>query len=108
MPVVAYDCGYGSVHVNADWVILEPVDAAYQPVAVGQPSQKVLLTNLANRVQPIIRYEMGDSVTIDPEPCVRKPAASLFVSKVVAMRFFVLPGREGNGFDHPHGALVGH
>jgi phenylacetate-coenzyme A ligase PaaK-like adenylate-forming protein len=69
MPVIAYDCGHGSLHVNVDWVILEPVDAAYQPVAAGQPSQKVLLTNLANRVQPIIRYEMGDSVTINPDPC---------------------------------------
>jgi phenylacetate-coenzyme A ligase PaaK-like adenylate-forming protein len=29
----------------------------------------VLITNLANRVQPFIRYEMGDSVTVNPEPC---------------------------------------
>jgi phenylacetate-coenzyme A ligase PaaK-like adenylate-forming protein len=29
----------------------------------------VLITNLANRVQPYIRYEMGDSVTVNPEPC---------------------------------------
>ena len=26
-------------------------------------------TNLANRVQPILRYELGDSVTIVPAPC---------------------------------------
>jgi phenylacetate-coenzyme A ligase PaaK-like adenylate-forming protein len=28
-----------------------------------------LITNLANRVQPFIRYEMGDSVTVSPDPC---------------------------------------
>jgi phenylacetate-CoA ligase len=55
--------------VNNDWVILEPVDGAYQPVPTGQASQTVLLTNLANRVQPIIRYDLGDSITVDPDPC---------------------------------------
>jgi phenylacetate-coenzyme A ligase PaaK-like adenylate-forming protein len=29
----------------------------------------VLLTNLANRVQPIIRYDLGDSVVVNPGPC---------------------------------------
>jgi phenylacetate-coenzyme A ligase PaaK-like adenylate-forming protein len=29
----------------------------------------VLVTNLANRVQPIIRYKMGDRVTISPNIC---------------------------------------
>ncbi len=69
MPVIAYDCGHGGLHVNADWVIFEPVDDQYQPVPPGCASQKVLITNLANRVQPYIRYEMGDSVTVNPEPC---------------------------------------
>lgn len=69
MPVIAYDCGKGGLHVNADWVIFEPVDESFQPVPPGQASRKVLITNLANRVQPFIRYELGDSVTINPEPC---------------------------------------
>ena len=29
----------------------------------------MLVTNLANRVQPIIRYQMGDRVAIEPGPC---------------------------------------
>lgn len=69
MPVIAYDCGRGGLHVNADWVIFEPVDENFQPVPPGQASHKVLITNLANRVQPFIRYEMGDSVTVNTEPC---------------------------------------
>ena len=59
----------GSMHLNADWVILEPVDRAYRPVPPGVMSHTVLLTNLANRVQPIIRYDLGDSVVIEPDPC---------------------------------------
>jgi phenylacetate-coenzyme A ligase PaaK-like adenylate-forming protein len=66
---IAYDCGHGWLHVNADWVILEPVDAAYQAVPPGQASHTTLLTNLANRVQPIIRYDLGDSITLNPDPC---------------------------------------
>ena len=69
MPVIAYDCGRGGLHVNEDWVVFEPVDESYRPVPPGQASHKVLITNLANRVQPFIRYEMGDSVTVHPEPC---------------------------------------
>lgn len=66
---IAWDCGHGSLHVNADWVILEPVDAQYRPVPPGSPSHTVLLTNLANRVQPLIRYDLGDSLTVHTEPC---------------------------------------
>ena len=67
--VIASDCGHGWCHVNGDWVILEPVDHAYQPVPPGRASQKALLTNLANRDQPIIRYDLGDSVMVSPAPC---------------------------------------
>lgn len=66
---MAYDCGHGSLHLNSDWVILEPVDADYQPVPEGVASHTVLLTNLANRIQPIIRYDLGDSVTMKAESC---------------------------------------
>lgn len=66
---IAVECAQGWLHVNADWVILEPVDADYQPTPPGQRSHTVLLTNLANRVQPLIRYDLGDSVTVRPDPC---------------------------------------
>lgn len=56
-------------HVNADWAILEVVDENYQPVPVGTPGRKVLLTNLANRLQPFLRYEVGDVVTMADAPC---------------------------------------
>jgi phenylacetate-coenzyme A ligase PaaK-like adenylate-forming protein len=66
---IAFDCRHGRLHVNADWVILEPVDAGGAPVPPGQPSHTVLLTNLANLVQPLIRYDLGDSVTMLPGEC---------------------------------------
>ena len=62
-------CGEGWLHVNADWVVFEPVDADYRPVAPGELSHTVLISNLANRVQPILRYDLGDSVLQRPDPC---------------------------------------
>lgn len=66
---IASECRHGHMHLNADWVILEPVDAALRPVAPGQIGATTLLTNLANRVQPVIRYELGDRVRLVPGPC---------------------------------------
>lgn len=66
---VAAGCKEGWLHVNADWVILEPVDEHKNPVPPGQPSHTVLLTNLINRVQPIIRYNLGDRITVRPDAC---------------------------------------
>jgi phenylacetate-coenzyme A ligase PaaK-like adenylate-forming protein len=66
---IAFGCGEGWLHINADWVLLEPVDSDYRPTPPGKPSHTALLTNLANRVQPVIRYELGDSVIAKPEPC---------------------------------------
>jgi len=57
------------LHVNADWIILEPVDADRRPVPPGTPSVTTLVTNLTDHVQPIIRYELGDSVTLAADGC---------------------------------------
>lgn len=68
MPI-ALPCRHGRLHVNSDWFVLEPVDESYQPVPTGQLSHSLLVTNLANRVQPIIRYDLGDRVIIGAESC---------------------------------------
>ncbi len=66
---IAASCGHGALHLNADWVVLEPVDAHYRPVPPGTLSHTALLTNLANRVQPFLRYDIGDRVMVAKDPC---------------------------------------
>jgi phenylacetate-coenzyme A ligase PaaK-like adenylate-forming protein len=66
---IAGPCAHGRLHVNADWVILEPVDARGCTVAAGVLSHTTLLTNLANTVQPLIRYDIGDRTRLDAAPC---------------------------------------
>jgi phenylacetate-coenzyme A ligase PaaK-like adenylate-forming protein len=66
---MAWECTEGRLHLNHDWVILEPVDRDLRPVAPGEDSDAVLLTNLANRTQPLLRYQLGDSVRFLGERC---------------------------------------
>ena len=65
---VGCNARHGS-HLNADHAILEVVDDDNRPVPPGSAGSKVLLTNLYNRVQPLIRYEIGDVVTMSAGPC---------------------------------------
>ena len=68
-PFLSYGCEHKWLHVNSDWVVLEPVEADYQPTPAGQQSHTVLLSNLANRTQPILRYDLGDSIVWRPDRC---------------------------------------
>lgn len=68
-PFISYSCDKHWLHVNSDWVLLEPVDENLRPVSPGEESHTVLISNLGNRVQPILRYDIGDRVLVRPDPC---------------------------------------
>jgi hypothetical protein len=50
-------------------VIVESVDEHHQPVPHGTAGAKVLVTNLTNYAQPLIRYEVPDRITVSPDIC---------------------------------------
>jgi len=56
-----------AITMGTDSCIVEPVDAAGRPVPPGTASAKVLVTNLYNHLQPLIRYELSDSFTRHPD-----------------------------------------
>ncbi|MFH8597863.1 phenylacetate--CoA ligase family protein [Streptomyces rimosus] len=95
---LSHSCPHGWYHVNSDWAVLEPVDADHRPTPPGQFSHTVLISNLANRVQPFLRYDLGDSVLLRPDPC---PCGS----PLPAIR---VRGRAGDilTFPTPHGTPV--
>lgn len=66
---IAYECREHHLHINDNWVLVEPVDANGNPVKPGRPSDKVLVTNLLSYPQPVIRYELGDRVIMHTKPC---------------------------------------
>ena len=66
---IACECSEGHLHINEDWVIVEPVDKDNNPVGFGARSDKVLITNLSNYIQPFIRYELTDRIVVHNEKC---------------------------------------
>ncbi|KAF0206810.1 MAG: phenylacetate-CoA [Actinobacteria bacterium] len=66
---IACTCAHGNLHINEDLVYVELLDADGAPVTEpGVPCSEMLVTNLYNRAQPLIRYRMGDVITLG-EPC---------------------------------------
>lgn len=66
---LASECRLGALHLNSDWAIIEPVDECGRAVPPGVAGTTTLLTNLANHVQPLIRYDLGDRVTLHVQRC---------------------------------------
>jgi phenylacetate-CoA ligase len=64
---IASECANHTLHLYEDLVITEVVDENNRPVPVGQYGAKVLVTVLFSRTQPLIRYEVSDSVALAPE-----------------------------------------
>jgi len=57
------------MHLADDLVIVEAVDSNGRPVPPGVLSHHVLVTNLANTAQPLIRYEITDQVVLMDQSC---------------------------------------
>jgi phenylacetate-CoA ligase len=98
---MATACPHGTLHVNEDACLLEPVDDDLRPVPMRQVAARVLVTNLLNTVQPLLRYELTDSLVLDDRPC---PCGSPFLSARVFGRtddtIFLVDG-GGRAQAHP-------
>lgn len=57
------------IHAFEDLFILEVVGEDNQPVPDGVSGHRVLITNLHNYTQPLIRYEVSDLLTPSAERC---------------------------------------
>ena len=63
--IMAMECQcHRGLHLFEDLVIVEVVDAHNRPVPPGVYGEKVLLTVLFSRTQPLIRYEVTDRVSL--------------------------------------------
>jgi phenylacetate-CoA ligase len=56
------------MHFFEDLVLIEVVDDKYRPVPHGEYGSKLLVTTLFSRTQPLIRYELNDSIRMSTEP----------------------------------------
>jgi len=96
--VYAFPCEAGvAMHLPDDLAIIEPVDRYGDVVAPGQPADKVLLTNLYNRTQPLIRYEITDAMTVVAGTC---------ECGCAHRRITDLAGRTNDVFTYDEGVVV--
>lgn len=56
------------LHIQSDHKLVEIVDAEGRRLPDGE-SGEIVVTDLLNRAQPLLRYRLGDVGVIDPEPC---------------------------------------
>ena len=66
---VAAECERHRLHLFEDLVITEVVDDRNRPVPAGVLGAKVLVTVLFARTQPLIRYEMSDTINLSDVRC---------------------------------------
>ena len=65
---VAWECPERRLHFDHDLVLVEIVDDNDQPVPAGTVG-RVILTNFASRVMPIIRFDSGDLAALATTAC---------------------------------------
>ncbi|TVT76011.1 MAG: phenylacetate--CoA ligase family protein [Denitromonas halophila] len=65
---IAHQCPSGSMHITAEDIVVEIVDASGQVLPSGQ-SGEIVVTHLATRDFPFIRYRTGDIGVLDDTPC---------------------------------------
>ena len=65
---IAHACPEGSMHITAEDIIVEIVDADGVPVPAGVAGE-IVVTHLATKAFPFIRYRTGDIGVLDSKPC---------------------------------------
>lgn len=94
----AFPCGLDEgLHLPDDLVIVESVDADGQPMPSGELGDAILLTNLYNRTQPLIRYRIDDAMALTDKPC----ACGCAHRRITALR-----GKVGGYFTYSDGVVV--
>jgi len=89
-------CRCGNLHINEDLVFVELYDENDKPVVTpGVVARRMILTNLVNRAQPLIRYEMNDVIVLG-EKC---PCGSSFrvIAKVIGRNDDLLVFQDSKG-----------
>ena len=65
---IAHECPAGGMHITAEDIIVEIIDAQGQPVPVGE-SGEIVVTHLATADFPFVRYRTGDIGSLSTEAC---------------------------------------
>lgn len=91
-------CKCGSLHINEDLVFVELFDNDGNTVdQPGVVASKMIVTNLINNAQPLIRYEMNDVIVLG-EKC-KCGSSFRVIEKILGRNDDILVLRDVNGAD---------
>jgi len=65
---IAHECPEGRMHITAEDIVVETVDQRGLPAKSGEPGE-IVVTHLATRDFPFIRYRTGDIGVLDDSAC---------------------------------------
>lgn len=65
---IAHECPHGGMHLTAEDIIVELIDSEGRPVPDGEPGE-IVITHLATRDFPFVRYRTGDMAVMGTKPC---------------------------------------
>jgi phenylacetate-CoA ligase len=65
---IAHQCAAGSLHLSAEHIVVELIDAAGRPIEPGDKGE-IVVTHLATDDFPFIRYRTGDMAVMGTDPC---------------------------------------
>ena len=65
---IAHECPSGNMHITAEDIVVEIIDEAGRVLPPGQ-SGEIVVTHLATRDYPFIRYRTGDIGTLGEDAC---------------------------------------
>jgi len=65
---IAHQCPSGGMHITAEDIIVETLDPIGQPVPPGTAGE-IVITHMATRHFPFIRYRTGDVAVLDDSRC---------------------------------------
>jgi len=65
---IAHQCPEGGMHVTAEDIVVELVDAGGRPAQLGHAGE-IVVTHLATRDFPFVRYRTGDVAVMDGRRC---------------------------------------
>jgi len=90
---IAFECEEGRMHINSENIFVEIIKNG-KPVKPGE-SGEIVLTELNNRVMPLIRYRMGDVGILSNEVCPCGRGLPI-LEKIVGRALDFIVGSKGN------------
>ena len=99
------ECEQGSLHVSPDAGIIELLDDKMQPVDAGSPG-RVYCTGFLNYDQPLIRYDIGDTMVASNESCACGRHMPV-IREIIGRNEDVVYGKDGRAMVRFHSIFNG-